>query len=214
MSAVVAQIITVQLVSNHNWHFGTFQRQKDNFSKNKEGSSARATAQLNISFLLIEMHKYHVTVHLPPQLQLCKRGVKWSWQWESWESKRDFDYDNFETRSIFEHIQITVAPYLDFIQVSRWDFIFGILNSLEAGRIMLSCAKLGKLFYYFSKKCNNSGLFHRPITSVCWLRKKWNLMFPLGRLDHCKKPWDILWDTRRNMEIKWTTIFSLMYFMW
>lgn len=70
MSVVVAKIITVQLVSNQIFTF------QDNFSKSKEGSSAKAPAQLNINWLLIEMHKCHVSVHLQPQLQLCTRGVK------------------------------------------------------------------------------------------------------------------------------------------
>ncbi len=37
-------------------------KNKDNFSRNKEGFSSRANGQLNISWLLIELHKHHVTV--------------------------------------------------------------------------------------------------------------------------------------------------------
>lgn len=88
------------------------------------------------------MHKYHVTVASSRPAAALREKSQVELTARAERAKEILIM--IILRAIFEHFQITVSVYLDFIQVSRGDFIFGILNSLEDGRIILPGEKLGK----------------------------------------------------------------------
>lgn len=117
---------------------------------------------------------------------------------ESWESRRDFDYDNFQTCSIFKHIEITVAACLDVIQVSRWDFIFGIMNSLEARWIIMPSAKLGKwleyLFFFYNFFFNYKSVYLKSVNIQDYFRDQWFLYVCSGKQGNLEEgKWTAAW---------------------
>lgn len=81
-------MIAVQLQSNHMCQL-SFSKKRDHFSKNKEGFSARAIAHLNISWLLIDMHKYHITVVSSTPAAAFQKSKS-----SGIDSKRKRDFDN------------------------------------------------------------------------------------------------------------------------
>ena len=78
------------------WHFCTFSKTKINVANIKKGpeqSSCPANYNLTSDW-------NRAGVDLQPQLQLYRRESSGA------DSQRDFDYDLFETCSIFEHFHV------------------------------------------------------------------------------------------------------------